>query len=200
MPCEDHMRSAGTLLTLAALTVMTIFAVGAPVAAWSGDAISNTEVVHPNFMERLRVEVHNNGTAPMEVTSITYSIRWSGSTVLYDVFSGSATVEAGGSKEFVSPAVRMPDEMTGDYRYTIAVKAIGGDGQVQERKSAGTIAMQPFSLSFLGMPEAVFVPAALSIFAVLSTLIFFKFERTESWPFLRAEPRMKFHRSRRTKP
>lgn len=200
MLCEDRMRSAGTLLTLAVLTIMTFSAMGAAEAAWSGDAVSTTDVVHPNFMERLRVEVHNNGTAPMEVASVTFSIRWSGSTVLYEVFSGSAIVEASGSKEFVSPAVRMPDEVTGDYRYTIAVKAIGGDGQVQERKFTGTIAVQPFSLSFLGIPEAVFVPSALGLFAVLSTMVFFKFERTASWPFLRAEARLKFHRSRRTKP
>ncbi|OPY27355.1 MAG: hypothetical protein A4E31_01191 [Methanomassiliicoccales archaeon PtaU1.Bin030] len=194
------MRSAGTLLTLAVLTVMILSAVGTAAAAWSGDAISNTEAVHPNFMERLRVEVHNNGTAPIQVTSVTYSVKWSGSTVLYDVFSGSATVAAGGSREFVSPAIRMPDEVPGEYRYTIAVKAVGGDGQVQERRFTGTIAVQPFSLSFLGIPEAVLVPAALGIFAVVSTLTFFKFERAASWPFLRAEPRLKFHRSRRTRP
>ncbi len=194
------MRALRTLLALAILGIMALSATGSADAAWSGYAESITEVVHPNFLERLEVEVHNNGTASMEVTSITYSIRWSGSTVLYEVFSGSTVVEAGGSQEFVSPAVRMPDEVLGEYRYTIAVTAIGADGQAQERKFTGTISVQPFSLSFLGIPEAVLVPSALGLTAVLSTLAFFKIERTAKWPFLRAEPRLSFHRSRRTKP
>jgi hypothetical protein len=194
------MRAVRTLLVLSVLAVIASSTMGSVDAAWSGDAVSGTEDVYPNFLERLRVVVHNNGTVPMEVTSITYSIRWSGSTVLYNVFSGSAMVEAGGSKEFVSPAVRMPDEVAGEYRYTIAVKAVGADGQVQERKFTGTISVIPFSLSFFGIPEAVFVPSALALFAVISTLIFFRLERTSKWPFLRTEPRFKFHRSRRTKP
>jgi hypothetical protein len=187
-------------MVLAIIGAMVLSVTGTTVATWSGDAGSSPEIVHSNFLERLKVEVHNNGTAAMEVRSITYSIMWSGSTVLYEVFTGSAMVEAGGAQEFVGQAVRMPDEVEGDYRYTIAVLAVGADGQAQERKFTGTISLQPFSLSFMGIPEAILVPSALGLFAVLSTLAFFMIKRTATWPFLRSEPRLSFHRSRRTKP
>ncbi len=191
------MKASFLVLPAAILLVLAISTMGGQ-AAWTGDATSGTEVVHLNQLESLKVLVRNNGTAPIEVTLITFTIRWSGSAVPYEVFSGSAMVEADESREFASEPQRMPDDVEDEYHYTITVKAVDAEGQAQERKFVGTLTAKPLSLSILGLPEAVLVPGVLCLLAVLTTLLFFRPRRSTRFPYLRAEPRLSFHRSRRT--
>lgn len=185
-------RVAASLLILTLAMTITLGAVGAD---WSAE-VNFTGDVHINFNERIHVTVRNTGAGDMTVRSIALTIGWPGAPTWYEVFTGSETIPAGGSREFVSEQLRMPDEAEGTYPSFVTIVAAGADGQAAQKQFPATIDATRFTISAFGVPEEVFVPFLMTVVPITVTLVVFRLERSREWPFLRAVPRFG-HRSRR---
>ena len=164
-------------------------------ADWSAE-VDFTNDVHVNFNEYLRVTIENTGARDMTVRSIALTISWPGMPTYYEVFTGSEVVPAGESREFVSEQTRMPEESEGTYPCYVTIVAAGGDGQPVQKQFFGTVDATRFTISALGIPEGVFVPALVTVVPIIVSLLIFRLERSPKWPFLQAVPRFG-QRSRR---
>jgi hypothetical protein len=193
-----HGMTASRLISLPLLLIIILAALPVASGEWTGSADVGTATVHINFTERLTVTVTNTGPSSIEVVSIAVTIDWESMPTLYKVFEGSAILPPGGTREFVSPSTRMPNVALGTYHCFTGVVAKGADGLAVEHRYSDVITADRFSLSVLGMPEHILVPLILTALSSLVTLLLFRLERTDRWPFLTAVPRWGGQRSRRS--
>jgi hypothetical protein len=190
--------SASRLVPLLLLLLILLAGLPAVSGEWAGEAVVDTTVVRINFSERLSVTVTNTGPAPLEVVSVALTIDWDNNPTLYRIFEGSAVLPSGGSREFVSPSTRMPDVVPGTYQCFAGVVAKGTDGVAVEHRYPATITADQFSINVLGLPEYVLFPLLLTAISSFLTLVLFRWQRADRWPFLSAVPRWGDQRSRRS--
>jgi hypothetical protein len=180
------------------LLLIILAAVPSVSGEWTGDAAVGTESVRINFSERLSVTVTNTGPASLEVVSVALTIDWDNMPTLYKVFEGSAVLPPGGSREFVSPSTRMPNVVPGTYHCFAGVVAKGADGVAVEHRYSAMITADRFSIDVMGLPEFILVPLSLTAVATINTILLFRWQRTDRWPFLTAVLRWGPQRSRRS--
>ncbi len=190
--------SAYRLIPLVLLLFILLAALPAVSGEWAGNAAVDTMTVRINFSERLAVTVTNSGPAPLEVLSVALTINWDNMPTLYKVFEGSAVLAPGGSREFVSPSTRMPNVVPGTYHCFAGVVAKGADGVAVEHRYSDVITADRFSINALGVPEYILAPLIITAIPAIVTLIIFRWQRTDRWPFLTAVPRWGDQRSRRS--
>lgn len=179
-----------------AVLALLLLSVGA--AAGQGEGVQaelTTERVLTNFLDEFTVRVENHGPGPITVTQVSVTITWAGwAPTLYQVFSGTAVIEAGEAREFRGPPTRMPNTPSGDYSCFVSVTADRGGGPVESR-FPGTIEAGEFNVSILGVPEEFLVPIGFAAMMIGITLVSFRWERRKGWPPFRAVPRHQFRRT-----
>jgi hypothetical protein len=121
------------------------------------------------------------------------TIDWENMPTLYKVYEGSTVIPPGESREFTSAPTRMPNVALRTYECFAGVVAKGTDGVAIEHRYPSTIAAKQLSISPPGVPEVLFFPLFLAAASVGATLLFFRVERAEKWPFLQMVPRWGRH-------
>lgn len=178
------------------LLTLMVFAVAPAAAQPAPSADLNTRDVHTNFMESFSATVRNLGAEDITVMRVSVTIDWPGwAPTLYPIFEGREVVRAGDDATFTGPAIRMPQTDAGTYHAFVAVVVETLQGQ-QEFRYETSVSISDWSIQPGGVPEYIAVPVSLAAIMLLLTAFFFRLERTEGWPPLRAVPR--FHWKRRT--
>ena len=184
-----------TAWAFAALIVILFMITGAA-AKPSASAELQTRDVNTNFMESFTATVRNQGGEDMTVVRVSVTIDWPGwAPTLYLIFEGSEVIAAGQERTFTGPAIRMPQTDAGDYHAFLAVVIETPQGY-QELRFETSVRISDWGFEPGGVPEYIVVPVFLAAIMLLVTAFFFRLERSEGWPPLRAVPR--FHQKRRT--
>lgn len=192
LPIMLPMRTAWAAAFLVVVLSLTASAAAQP----SPSAELQTRDVHTNFMESFSATVHNHGSEDMTVVRVSVTIDWPGwAPTLYPIFEGREVVRAGDEATFTGPAIRMPQTDAGTYHAFLAVVIETPQGQ-QELRYETSVGISDWSIQPGGVPEYIAVPVSLAAIMLLVTAFFFRLERAEGWPPLRAVPR--FHWKRRT--
>ena len=192
MPIIPSMRTAWATVMLVIVLSLAAGAAAQP----SASAELQTRDVNTNFMESFTATVRNQGGEDMTVVRVSVTIDWPGwAPTLYLIFEGREVIAAGQERTFTGPAIRMPQTDAGEYHAFLAVVTETPQGQ-QEQRYETSVGISDWGFQPGGVPEYIVVPVSLAAIMLLVTAFFFRLERSEGWPPLRAVPR--FHQKRRT--